>query len=157
GGPSRGRARSRRASARALRGLPPEVPARSQRRRRTDAALSRALIPVLRSADILALRRARPWLVTVLVLAASAARAESERLVLGTHDAALASALSVAVSPRGLSVVELQEPLHGPEDPTARRALLVPGTVAVVWLCDGAAGGRSLCFCGGTEGRVTVK
>jgi hypothetical protein len=89
-------------------------------------------------------------------LAASAARAESERLVLGTHDAALAAALSVAVSPRGLSVVELPEPLAGADDPTARRELHVPGTVAVVWLCDDATAGRALCF-SGADGRVVVK
>jgi hypothetical protein len=100
-------------------------------------------------------RRARAWLVTTLVLVAAGARAESERLVLGTHDAALAAALSVAVSPRGLSVVELAEPLGGPADPTARRELRVPGTVAVVWLCeDGPA--HALCF-SPADGHVVVK
>jgi hypothetical protein len=90
-----------------------------------------------------------------LFATAPVARAESERLVLGTHDAALAAALSVAVSPRGLSVVELPEPLASPTDPTARRELHVPGTVAVVWLCDDA-GAHGLCFCG-ADGRVVVK
>jgi hypothetical protein len=110
--------------------------------------------------DVVPPRRLPGWALTWLVggalLASSRARADSERLVLGTHDAALAAALSVAVSPRGLSVVELPEPLGGAGDPTARRELLVPGTVAVVWLCDDAAAHHSLCFLGG-DGSVAVK
>ena len=94
---------------------------------------------------------------SLLVLSAAVARADSERLVVGTHDAALASALSVAVSPRGLSVVELPEPLGNVADvPEARRLITVPGTVAVVWLCDDDAGTHALCFCD-RDGRLSVK
>ena len=111
--------------------------------------------------DVLAPRRPRARAVAALagaalLGAAATARADSERLVLGTHDAALASALSVAVSPRGLSVVELPDPLGSAADPAARRQLLVPGTVAVVWLCDDEAGARALCFCG-ADGRLVSK
>jgi hypothetical protein len=98
-------------------------------------------------------------LAVILVAWAPAARAASERLVLGSRDAELASALSVAVSPRGLSVVELPEPLvdAGLGDlEAARREVSVPGTVAVVWLCDDEAGAHALCFCGG-DGHLTVK
>jgi hypothetical protein len=92
-----------------------------------------------------------------LLCAAPSARAASDRLALGTHDAALASALSVAVSPRGLSVIELPEPLHSPDDVhVARREIAVAGTVAVVWLCDDARFGNALCFCGG-DGRLVVR
>jgi hypothetical protein len=94
----------------------------------------------------------------LLVLgAAPTAHAASDRLALGTHDAALASALSVAVSPRGLSVIELPEPLRSPNDvPIARREIAVAGTVAVVWLCDDAQLAHALCFCGG-DGRLVVR
>jgi hypothetical protein len=92
-----------------------------------------------------------------LVLTAGAARAESERLVVGTHDAALASALSVAVSPRGLSVFELPEPLGRVADvAVARHEVSVPGTVAVVWLCDDESGAHALCFCD-RDGRLSVR
>jgi hypothetical protein len=98
-------------------------------------------------------------LVAILITWVPAARAASERLVLGSRDAELASALSVAVSPRGLSVVELPEPLvdaglGGLE--AARREVSVPGTVAVVWLCDDESGAHALCFCG-ADGHLTVK
>jgi hypothetical protein len=106
---------------------------------------------VPRPADI------RAAIASFLVLNAAVARADSERLVVGTHDAALASALSVAVSPRGLSVVELPEPLGNVADaPEARRLIAVPGTVAVVWLCDDDAGTHALCFCD-RDGRLSVK
>jgi hypothetical protein len=96
-------------------------------------------------------------LASSLVLSAGGARADSDRLVVGTHDAALASALSVAVSPRGLSVVELPEPLSNVADaPAARRTVAVPGTVAVVWLCDDEVGAHALCFCD-RDGRLFVK
>jgi hypothetical protein len=92
-----------------------------------------------------------------LALAATVARADAQRLVLGTHDPALAAALSVAVSPRGLSVVELPDALARVGDAAvARREVGVPGTVAVVWLCDDDAGAHALCFCG-PDGRITVK
>ena len=101
--------------------------------------------------------RAGALLVATFVLRAASARAESDRLVLGTHDAALASALSVAVSPRGLSVVELPEALVGITDgKVARREIAVPGTVAIVWLCDDAAGAHALCFCG-PDNRIVVR
>lgn len=101
--------------------------------------------------------RAGALLVAALVLRATSARAESDRLVLGTHDAALASALSVAVSPRGLSVVELPEALVGITDgKVARREIAVPGTVAIVWLCDDATGAHALCFYG-ADGRIVVR
>jgi len=94
-------------------------------------------------------RRARAWAFSVLLLASRPGRADSERLVLGTHDAALASALSVAVSPRGLSVFELPGALGGVGDiEAARQEISVPGTVAVVWLCDDESGAHALCFCG---------
>jgi hypothetical protein len=102
-------------------------------------------------------RWARALLIAALALGASPARAASERIVLGTHDATLAAALSVAVSPRGLSVVELPEPLRAAADVAiARREVALPGTVAVVWLCDDPTAGRALCFCGG-DGRLIVK
>jgi hypothetical protein len=90
-------------------------------------------------------------------LATPAAHAEDDRLVVGTHDPTLAAALSVAVSPRGLSVFELPEPLVGVGDvATARHEASVPGTVAVVWLCDDADGTHALCFCD-RDGRLVVK
>jgi hypothetical protein len=96
-------------------------------------------------------------LVVALLCFASNARAASERLALGTHDAALASALSVAVSPRGLSVIELTDPLRTPADvDVARREIAVAGTVAVVWLCEDARFEHALCFCGG-DGRLVVR
>jgi hypothetical protein len=115
-------------------------------------------------ADILRLRgrrafygRAGALAFWTLVLAARGARAESERLVVGTRDAALSSALSVAVSPRGLSVFELPEPLASVADvEIARHEVSVPGTVAVVWLCDDQSGAHALCFCG-RDGRLSVK
>jgi hypothetical protein len=111
---------------------------------------------VLRPADIGA-SIASFLVASLLVLSAAVARADSERLIFGTHDAALASALSVAVSPRGLSVVELPEPLGNVADvPEARRLIAVPGTVAVVWLCDDDAGAHALCFCD-RDGRLSVK
>jgi hypothetical protein len=92
-----------------------------------------------------------------LLCASPGARGASDRLALGTHDAALASALSVAVSPRGLSVIELPEPLRSPDDVhVARREIAVAGTVAVVWLCDDARSANALCFCGG-DGRLVVR
>ncbi|HEY2729166.1 MAG TPA: hypothetical protein VGK52_04440 [Polyangia bacterium] len=102
-------------------------------------------------------RRARAWAFAVLLLASRPGRADSERVVLGTHDAALASALSVAVSPRGLSVFELPGPLMGVADiEAARREISVPGTVAVVWLCDDESGAHALCFCG-RDGILAVR
>jgi hypothetical protein len=103
----------------------------------------------------------RAWLAVGIVLAvglvARTALADAQRIVLGTHDPALAAALSVAVSPRGLSVVELPETLTRVGDvPTARREIAVPGTVAVVWLCDDEAAAHALCFCG-ADGRLAVK
>jgi hypothetical protein len=95
--------------------------------------------------------------VALLATTTTVARADSERLVLGTHDAALASALSVAVSPRGLSVVELPETLAAVEDVAiARREIAVPGTVAVVWLCTDAASAPALCFCG-SDARLATR
>jgi hypothetical protein len=114
---------------------------------------------VPRPADIAgrAPRRTGALLVATFVLRAASARADSDRLVLGTHDAALASALSVAVSPRGLSVVELPEALVGITDgQVARREIAVPGTVAIVWLCDDATSAHALCFCG-VDGRIVVR
>ena len=91
------------------------------------------------------------------VFVARGAAADEGRLVLGTHDPALASALSVAVSPRGLSVVELPDELARASDvEDARRAVSVQDAVAVVWLCDDAAGAHALCFCD-RDGRLTVK
>jgi hypothetical protein len=102
-------------------------------------------------------RRARAWAFSVLLLASRPGRADSERVVLGTHDAALASALSVAVSPRGLSVFELPGELKGVADiEAARQEISVPGTVAVVWLCDDESGAHALCFCG-RDGVLAVR
>jgi hypothetical protein len=85
------------------------------------------------------------------------AHADSGRLVVGTHDPTLVSALSVAVSPRGLSVVELPEPLGRVTDiVAARREVTVHDAVAVVWLCDDEAGAHALCFCD-RDGRLVVK
>jgi hypothetical protein len=99
----------------------------------------------------------RALALSAVLLTAVGARAGSDRLVLGTHDAALASALSVAVSPRGLSVVELPEPLGRVADvEIARREVAVPGTVAVVWLCDDDAAAHELCFYG-ADGRLVVR
>lgn len=79
------------------------------------------------------------------------------RLALGTHDAALASALSVAVSPRGFSVVELADPLARTSDlDAARRELEAQDAVALVWLCDDDAGTHALCFCA-RDGRFVVR
>jgi hypothetical protein len=115
---------------------------------------------VPRPADIrrrLPFRRQLVVVALASVLASRPARADGGRLVLGTHDPALASALSVAVSPRGLSVVELPEPLTRASDIVdAQRALLVHDAVGVVWLCDDDAGARALCFCD-RDGRLTVK
>jgi hypothetical protein len=89
-----------------------------------------------------------PLAIAVVCALARAARADGGRLVLGSHDPALTSALSVAVSPRGLSVVELPEPLARAADVAdARREAAVHDAVAVVWLCDDAAGAHALCFC----------
>jgi hypothetical protein len=94
---------------------------------------------------------------SVLLLASRPGRADSERVVLGTHDTALASALSVAVSPRGLSVFELPSELRGVADiEAARQEISVPGTVAVVWLCDAESGAHALCFCG-PDGILAVR
>jgi hypothetical protein len=88
---------------------------------------------------------------------ARAARADGDRLVLGSHDPALTSALSVAVSPRGLSVVELPEPLARAADVAdARREAAVHDAVAVVWLCADDAGAHALCFCD-RAGRLSVR
>jgi hypothetical protein len=105
--------------------------------------------------------RARLTFAAAFALAASFAgrdaAADEGRLVLGTHDPALASALSVAVSPRGLSVVELPDALLRASDVAdARRAVSVQDAVAVVWLCDDAAGAHALCFCD-RDGHLTVK
>lgn len=101
-----------------------------------------------RIADIAA-RARRPLAIAVIVCAlARPARADGDRLVLGSHDPALTSALSVAVSPRGLSVVELPEPLARAADvDVARREAAVHDAVGVVWLCDDDADARALCFC----------
>jgi hypothetical protein len=103
---------------------------------------------VPRTANIAA-RARRPLTIAVIVCAlARAARADGDRLVLGSHDPALTSALSVAVSPRGLSVVELPEALARAADVAdARREAAVHDAVGVVWLCDDDAGARALCFC----------
>jgi hypothetical protein len=91
------------------------------------------------------------------LLFAPAARAGSDRLILATHDAALASALSVAVSPRGLSVMELEAPLTRVTDAAAaRRHVEGLDAVAVVWLCDDDAGAHGLCFCA-RDGQLTVR
>jgi hypothetical protein len=95
------------------------------------------------------------------VLAGTSARAAApappSRLVLATHDPALASALSVAVSPRGLSVVERPDPLTRTSDQDeARRELAVQDAVAVVWLCDDDAGAHALCF-HGRDGRFVAR
>jgi hypothetical protein len=109
------------------------------------------------SRDIDVRRSLRAIVLGALLCAAPGARAASDRLALGTHDPALAAALSVAVSPRGLSVIELPEPLRSPDDVhVARREIAVAGTVAVVWLCDDARFGNALCFCGG-DGRLVVR
>jgi hypothetical protein len=90
-------------------------------------------------------------------LAGPEARAESGRLILATHDAALASALSVAVSPRGLSVMELEAPYTRAADVVeARREVVARDAVAAVWLCDDDAGARALCFCA-HDGRFVAK
>jgi hypothetical protein len=84
-----------------------------------------------------------------LAVAAHAADGTSNRIILGTRDGALASALAVAVSPRGLSVMELSEPLAGVHAAdAARREVLAHDGVAVVWLCDDDAGAHGLCFVG---------
>jgi hypothetical protein len=102
----------------------------------------------------------RPPAVALLVAAVVvplAASAEPGRLVLGTHDGALASALSVAVSPRGLSVVELPDALARTSDlESARRELEAQDAVAVVWLCDDDAGKHALCFCA-RDGRFVAR
>jgi hypothetical protein len=96
-------------------------------------------------------------LTLTVALAARGARAESGRLAVGTHDPTLVAALSVAVSPRGMSVVELPEPLgHVADVVAARREISVPDVVAVVWLCDDEGGAHALCFCD-HEGRLVVK
>lgn len=93
----------------------------------------------------------------VVSLVPLAASAEPGRLVLGTHDVALASALSVAVSPRGLSVVELPDALARTSDlEAARRELEAQDAVAVVWLCDDDAGKHALCFCA-RDGRFVAR
>jgi hypothetical protein len=117
---------------------------------------------VLRLADIRErppFRRGRALLLFLFAcaLAARGAHADSGRLVVGTHDPTLVSALSVAVSPRGLSVVELPEPLGRVADiVAARREVSVHDAVAVVWLCDDDAGAHALCFCD-RNGRLVVK
>jgi hypothetical protein len=84
-------------------------------------------------------------------------RGASDSLILGTHDPALASALSVAVSPRGLSVVELDEPFRLVDDVgSARRELVARDAVAAVWLCDDVTGKHGLCFCA-RDGRFVVR
>jgi hypothetical protein len=112
---------------------------------------------VPRIADI-ALRSPLPLAAAVIACAlARPARADADRLVLGSHDPALTSALSVAVSPRGLSVVELDDPLARAADvEVARREVSVHDAVAVVWLCDDDAGAHALWFCDRT-GRLSVK
>jgi hypothetical protein len=95
--------------------------------------------------------------VAVVCALAPAARADGGRLVVGSHDPALTSALSVAVSPRGLSVVELPEPLARAADVAdARREAVVQDAVAVVWLCDDDARAHALCFCD-KAGHLTVR
>lgn len=87
----------------------------------------------------------------------AAAPPAPSRLVLATHDPALASALSVAVSPRGLSVVELPEPFARTSDlEDARRELAAQDAAAIVWLCDDDAGKHALCFCG-RDGRFVAR
>lgn len=85
------------------------------------------------------------------------ARAASDTLILGTHDPALASAISVAVSPRGLSVMELEQPFRGTADvEPARREIGARDAVAAVWLCDDAAGAHGFCFLS-RDGRFVVR
>lgn len=92
-----------------------------------------------------------------LALAAQASDGTSNRIILATRDGALASALAVAVSPRGLSVMELSEPLAGvAAADTARREVVAHDAVGVVWLCDDDAGAHGLCFCA-RDGRLTRK
>jgi hypothetical protein len=96
-------------------------------------------------------------LAAAILLVPLVASAAPGRLVLGTHDAALASALSVAVSPRGLSVVELPDALARASDvEAARRELEAQDAVAVVWLCDDDAGAQALCFCA-RDGRFVAR
>jgi hypothetical protein len=97
------------------------------------------------------------FLLALALAAARPARAASDTLILGTHDPALASALSVAVSPRGLSIVELEEPFRAAaEVEAARREIAARDAVAAVWLCDDAAGAHALCFCA-RDGRFVVR
>jgi len=92
-----------------------------------------------------------------LVLAGPRARADTGPLLVGTSDPALVSELSVAVSSRGLSVVELPEPLHASRDLVAARiAVAARDAVAIVWLCDDDAGARALCFYG-RDGRFVAR
>jgi hypothetical protein len=91
-----------------------------------------------------------------LALGARPARATSDRLVVGTADPALVSALSVAVSSRGLTIVELPDPLHRADDVLAgRREIAAHDAVAIVWLCDDS-GAHALCFCD-RAGRFVVR
>ncbi|MDB4982120.1 MAG: hypothetical protein JWM82_2872, partial [Myxococcales bacterium] len=84
------------------------------------------------------------------------AHAAADRLVVGTADPALVSALSVAVSSRGLTIVELPEPLASVDDvPAARREIAAHEAVALVWLCDDR-GAPALCFCD-RDGRLVVR
>jgi hypothetical protein len=126
------------------------MPARCSRPR-TDRSLRADVHLRLRACALLAAS-------LVLTVGARGARGAAvgrlDVLVLGTHDPALASALSVAVSPRGLSVVELADPLTRTSDlEAAQRELAVQDAVAVVWLCDDA---HALCFCG-RDGRLITR
>ncbi len=78
------------------------------------------------------------------------------RLVVGTADPALVSALSVAVSSRGLTIVEPTEPLTSAEDvAAAHREIASQEAVAIVWLCDDH-GAHALCFCD-RGGRMVIR
>jgi hypothetical protein len=98
----------------------------------------------------------RAAVLVLLGLGARQAHAAPGRLVVGTADPALVSALSVAVSSRGLTIVELTEPLASAEDVlSARRELAAHEAVAIVWLCDDR-GAHALCFCD-RAGRMVVR
>ncbi|HVZ75017.1 MAG TPA: hypothetical protein VHJ20_21695 [Polyangia bacterium] len=83
----------------------------------------------------------------VAALAAPPVQAAADRLVVGTPDAALVAALSVAFSSRGLTIVELPDALlHASDVGTARQELASHDGLALVWLCDDDAGAHALCF-----------
>jgi hypothetical protein len=112
---------------------------------------------VPRIAEIAARARRAIAIAVIACALARPARADGDRLVLGSHDPALTAALSVAVSPRGLSVVELADPLTRAADVVdARREAAVHDAVGVVWLCDDDAGAHALCFCD-RAGRLLVR